>query len=427
MPAKNFARYGFMDHTLSFPSGALSRSLRVFFICLLLSALTSHAEPVKTDLSIQKIHEKALRKEPIRVVFFGGSLTWGANASNPQTTSYRGLMMRWLQDQYPGTPFIFHDAAIGGTGSQLGLFRMERDVLSQKPDLVFLDFTVNDGFDDTDLQPLATYERIVRELLARNIMVVPVFMMFKWHAEKPDAPLPARMLAHLKLMEAYNLPYADTLATVWAAVKKGAKPEDLWPFDGAHPGDGGYQLFFEAVRDRFEKGTTESEVVLIPEETVYPDLYPKFTRRVLVDHPLPEGWTREKTYRTSLWFDGMSSRWMGDVACAPATNKPGALEVEFEGSMVGIFGERNGLAPAIKVWVDDVLIKDPKADAGVDTWAMDTSKFSAPKKGSGNLFGWTLLAKDLADGKHILRIEPQWEGANPDAELRIESVCSAGR
>lgn len=36
------------------------------------------------------------------------------------------------------------DAAIGGTGSQLGAFRLKRDVSRFHPDLVFLDFTVND-------------------------------------------------------------------------------------------------------------------------------------------------------------------------------------------------------------------------------------------------------------------------------------------
>ena len=92
------------------------------------------------------------------VVFFGGSLTWGANASDPQRTSYRALMGDYLRAKYPKTPFVFHDAAIGGTGSKLGMFRLERDVLSRKPDLVFLDFSANDDQVGTDIQTLASYE-----------------------------------------------------------------------------------------------------------------------------------------------------------------------------------------------------------------------------------------------------------------------------
>jgi hypothetical protein len=321
----------------------------------------------------------------------------------------------------------FHDATIGGTGSQLGMFRLERDVLSPKPDLVFLDFTVNDGAEDTDIQSLASYERIVRELIANKAMVMPVLMMFRQHAEKPDAALPPRHLAHLKLADAYHLPAANTVPYVRGLVRKGTGIHTLWPFDAAHPDDPGYRLFFEAVRDRYEQALLESATVKIPEETVFEDLYPKRTRSILVDKLLPEGWTRQKTYRTSLWFDGLASRWMGDVACASATNKPVALEVGFEGSMVGFFGERNGLTPPVKIWIDGKPIPAPAAKEGDFLWPMNTSRFAPPRKGSGNLFLWQVLARDLPDGKHKLRIEPVWEGADNDAELRIESICSAGR
>ncbi|MBE2205333.1 MAG: SGNH/GDSL hydrolase family protein [Chthoniobacterales bacterium] len=382
---------------------------------------------MSSDLSLKRFHEKALRREPVSVVFLGGSLTWGANASDPQTTSYRGLMMDWLRKKYPQTPMAFHDAAIGGTGSQLAMFRLDRDVFPHKPDLVFLDFTVNDGADVTDPQTLASYERVVRELLGRNTMVFPVLMMFRWHAEKPDAPLPPRHEAHQALARAYQLPFANTIPLVVAKLRDGIDLKTLWPFDGAHPDDPGYRLFFEAVRDVYEKAQSEEATVRVPEKPVFEDRYSRVTRRVLVEGALPEGWTREKTYRTALWFDGQASRWMGDVACASAAKKSGPLEVEFEGSMVGVFGERNGLAPAIRVWIDGRPVAPPKAKEGDVLWPMDTSRFAPPRKGSGNLFGWQVLANDLAEGRHTLRIEPVWEGADKDAELRIESICSAGR
>ncbi|MFA6293503.1 MAG: SGNH/GDSL hydrolase family protein, partial [Victivallales bacterium] len=102
--------------------------------------------------SFAEFDRKAKAGENLSVVFFGGSLTWGANASDPLKTSFRGLMGKYLTEKYPKAHFSFHDAAIGGTGSDLGLFRLERDVLSKKPDLVFLDFTVNDGYDQKDVE-----------------------------------------------------------------------------------------------------------------------------------------------------------------------------------------------------------------------------------------------------------------------------------
>src|SRR5271156_3467883 len=96
----------------------------------------------------------------LNVVFLGGSLTWGARATDPQHTSYRALVGTKLRKLYPKAQFWFWDAAIGGTGSQLAVFRLERDVLARKPDLVFLDFTINDGpFEVTDSK-LASYESL---------------------------------------------------------------------------------------------------------------------------------------------------------------------------------------------------------------------------------------------------------------------------
>lgn len=371
---------------------------------------------------------RAERSEPLSVVFLGGSLTFGANASDPGTTSYRGLMMRYLQAHYPRTPITFHDAAIGGTGSQLALFRLERDVLPHKPDLVLLDFTVNDGADDTDVQTLASHERLLRELLAHDAAVLPVLMLFQWHAENPDAPVPPRHQAHARLAAAYGLPVADVLAHVRARVKAGVSTKELWtiPKDGAHPGDEGYREFFEGVRLAFERAVQDPAPARIPAETVFPDLYPKRVRTPLID-ALPVGWARGKTYRTSLWFDGLSSRWMDDVAVASAAQKSPALEVEFTGSMVGIFGERNGLTPPIRVWIDGKPVRPPKAREGEDTWKLNTAAFAPPQHGSGQLFLWQPLARDLPEGRHTLRIEPIWEGAAPETELRIESICSAGR
>ncbi len=411
------------------PADTRSRMIRLLFaFCCLVTVLPAvHADPMSAHTpTVARFAARAEQREPLSVVFLGGSLTWGANASDPGTTSYRGLMMRYLREKYPRTPITFHDAAIGGTGSQLGLFRLERDVFLQKPDLVFLDFTVNDGSDDTDPQTLASYERIVRELLARDCSIMPVLMLFKWHAEKPGAPLPPRHQAHLKLAAAYGLPVANILEHVRALVASGVKPADLWTLgnDGAHPGDEGYRAFFDAVRHRYEQAAALPSAASIPPQPVFDDLYPKRTRRLLTD-ALPAGWVRAHTYRTSLWFDGLSSRWMGDVGLATAKNQPAALEVEFEGSLVGFFGERNGLTPPIRVWIDGQPVRAPKSKD--DTWKLDTSAFAPPHPGSGNLFIWQPLANNLPDGRHTLRIEPVWDDAASGAELRIESICSAGR
>ena len=90
---------------------------------------------MKKTVSVADIMEKARKGETLSVVFFGGSLTWGANSSNPNVTSWRGRTMQMLQKRYPQAHWTFTDAAIGGTGSTLGIFRLERDVFRRNPAL----------------------------------------------------------------------------------------------------------------------------------------------------------------------------------------------------------------------------------------------------------------------------------------------------
>jgi lysophospholipase L1-like esterase len=386
-----------------------------------------------TPASLTSFHELAQEGRPLKVAFFGGSLTWGANASDPETTSWRGRMMRWLLAKYPKSQFTFIDAAIGGTGSALALSRIDRDVVPQKPDLVFLDFTVNDDAEGTDEQTLASYERVLRDLLSCGSAVFPVLLCFRHHVMNPGTSIPPRYEAHLKLASAYGLPAAKTLDVLRERLStKEANAAELWSFpnDGAHPGDAGYAAFFEAIREDYERATTKSTIPLIPQATVFADLYPKRSRQVLREGTLPAGWTRQQTYRTAMWFDGLSSRWMGDVASARilAGKGPEPIEVKFRGSMVGIFGERDAISPPFRAWIDGkpILPKTPKEGSG-NLWSVNTARFASTTAGAGRLFLWIPLANDLPDGEHVLRIEPDFTNAHPEAELRIESVCSAGR
>jgi hypothetical protein len=293
---------------------------------------------------------------------------------------------------------------------------------------VFLDFTVDDGAEETDDFKLATYEHILRQLLGSSSAVMPVLMCFKYHFGPAPFTLPPRHQAHLKLAHAYNLPVANVLNYVHEQLLAGkATTDQLWPFDSAHPGDLGYQLFFQSVKDAYESAIAQP-APLIPAQPVFPDLFPHVERHVLVDGKLPEGWERVATYRTSLWFDGLSSRWMGDVAATSSKGAPASpLEVPFRGSLVGLFGERNGITPPFKVWIDGKPIARPKAkpEEG-NTWKIDTSAFGGARPDSTNLFAWTPLSANLQDGDHTLKIEPIFSGATAGAQLRIESICSAG-
>ncbi|MEK0447903.1 MAG: hypothetical protein RL088_171 [Verrucomicrobiota bacterium] len=74
---------------------------------------------------------------PIKVAYLGGSIT--------AAPGWRVQSLEHLQSLAPGAKLSEVHAAIGGTGSDLGVFRLGQDVLSAKPDLLFVEFAVNDG------------------------------------------------------------------------------------------------------------------------------------------------------------------------------------------------------------------------------------------------------------------------------------------
>jgi len=148
----------------------------------------------KPSPSFSEVDQRAQAGESLTVAFLGGSLTWGAQATDPLKTSYRAIVSKDLQARYPEAHFTFVDAAIGGTGSQLAAYRLQRDVLAYEPDLVFLDFTVNDSASQVPTDDrLSSYESLIRRMIQSQIPVVQVIL-----AVKKDI-IPSRLNAHWML------------------------------------------------------------------------------------------------------------------------------------------------------------------------------------------------------------------------------------
>lgn len=80
---------------------------------------------------------KLLAKKDVKIAYLGGSITAAAG--------WRVQSRAWFQGQFPEVTIDEIHAAIGGTGSDLGVFRFRNDVLRHQPDLLFVEFAVNDG------------------------------------------------------------------------------------------------------------------------------------------------------------------------------------------------------------------------------------------------------------------------------------------
>jgi lysophospholipase L1-like esterase len=359
--------------------------------------------------SFSLFDQRAKAGDRLSVVFLGGSLTWGAQATNPQKTSYRALIERRLKEAYPLGRFEFHDAAIGGTGSQLASFRLQRDVLAYDPDLVFLDFTIND---DPYVEPsehrLASYESIIRRLIESGSLVVQVILPAKQDTKSkaPTRPLDQK---HKEIAEAYGVPSADAVKLARERVSAGeTTPDALWdlPEDQTHPGDAGYALYADSVWEAFKMAISEGKVCRLSDHMLNAETYLTTNRFPLASTTaLPKGWKIGKPHREAIAHDFVCSRWMDNLVVAQPEAE--AFKLRVKGTNVLIFGEKTKKSGSFSVRIND---NEPKTYRA--------------KNDEGNMRLVNTIAEGLDPSvEHVIEITPQLA---PGEELRIESLCVAG-
>lgn len=141
-------------------------SLRIVPLLILFSTLSlADARPREPELHPRAglPHLAALTREStgeLRVAYLGGSITAAANGWRTLTTNH-------LRTIFPKLAVVEIDAGLPGTGSNLGACRLGYDVLRHRPDLLFVEFAVN----DTGVPPdriERTIEGIVRQTRRAN-------------------------------------------------------------------------------------------------------------------------------------------------------------------------------------------------------------------------------------------------------------------
>jgi acyl-CoA thioesterase-1 len=109
----------------------------------------------------------------INLVFHGHSVPAGYRANhevNP-LESYPYLLLKKLKEQYPYAVINIIITAIGGESSVKGQTRFEADVLPYKPDVLFIDYALNDRNMGLVLVK-AAWEKMIQDALKHNIKVV---------------------------------------------------------------------------------------------------------------------------------------------------------------------------------------------------------------------------------------------------------------
>lgn len=212
--------------------------------------MTTHQyKNVGGDCMLQNTLYRLTQDRQLRIVYFGGSVTDGTGASNPNKTSYRALVTDWFRRTWPEAEILEVNASIGGTGTGYGMFRCEQDVLAHHPDLVFLAFSDND-WGDTYENVFPQTETIFRKIrrLAPYADIVTVFTTEECiMTDTEQGREYTSRSAQAAASHVYGVPTIDPGVALHAHIlRNGGIYTDFLP-DHGHPNDAGYRVMADCV------------------------------------------------------------------------------------------------------------------------------------------------------------------------------------
>jgi len=340
---------------------------------------------------LSNVFAKARRGEPITLGVIGGSITVGAFATTAQN-SYSGRLLAWWRERFPRCDIKLINAGLGGTGSMYGALRAQKDLLSNLPDFVVVEFAVNDNWTDAE-----AFEGLVRQILDQPNFPAVLLLFMMWEKGGNDQEMQAKVGAH------YRLPMVSFRDALWPEMAAGHLKWSDCIVDDVHPTDAGHAAaarFITTMCDTALNAALAGKSGTI--SPLPPPLYSAAFQHV--------GW-RDATELDPIENQGW--RRVVDDKNVPAWDCPRAAgRVSFDWSGSGIV----------------VVFAEPPGDLRRIQFCIDGAAFQtldALKQPKRQLF---VLARNLAPGRHTVELAcANDEGAsNAAATVRLLGIASIG-
>lgn len=227
---------------------------------------------------LKNLMKRAAKGESLVIGFLGGSITQGSLSSTPKTC-YAYLVYEWWKKSFPNAAFSFVNGGIGGTTSHYGGARAWKDVLCYRPDIVTVDFSVNDDANEFFEE---TYEGTLRRLLAAPSAPAVVVLNNVFYDTGKNA-----QNYHNRIADHYGIPHVSIKDTVYPDVESGKIVRaDITP-DNLHPNDKGHRLVADEICKLLDSIKAEMEEETIAGENIEGKIT-KTEASVLLPAPLTE-------------------------------------------------------------------------------------------------------------------------------------------
>lgn len=307
-------------------------------------------------------------QDKINVVYFGGSITQQFCASK-HSKCYAALSCEWLKNQFGSDRVNYINKAVGGTTSIYGLLRLGRDVIASKPDLLFVEFAVNDtGFDSS-----LYVESILRSLKKLDKIPYVVFL----YTTNSTYTTPSETFE--KIAEYYGIPQISLRDALKEHLDGKDAKECGYLADEVHPLDSGHKVYADTITGCLSKS--------------------EYYKKPLLDKmPLnPSAFELDMRFIPSTMAKAIGS-WeygvirgldVGDKEYSITTKKGDTLEIEFTGNVVAVEHSINKNGGKYDIYLDDELVAQKSTYyGGID----------------GNQLAMEYYNFDLEYGNHTIKI-----------------------
>ena len=199
--------------------------------------------------------EAAENGEKLTMAYLGGSITEGKKYSSP--------FSNYVKSTFANGGFTEVNAGLSGTSSVVGLVRSEENIVSKNPDIVFIEFSVNDH---EDIMYKKSFESVIKKFLdlPNEPAVIILINRAKGGFSSQKQMIPVG--------ENFDVPIISMDTALTKAFNSGFLTTGDYFSDEYHPHDKGGQLIADCLGYFFRKAMkteNRSESYTVPTTTVY--------------------------------------------------------------------------------------------------------------------------------------------------------------
>lgn len=351
----------------------------------------------QADPRLQAVMQRIEAGEPVTMAAVGGSITTGYAAQPPRERGWAALLAKSF-----GPRLKLVNAGVSGTDSAVGVQRLQSQVLDASPDLVIVEFGVNDQWLDPAVRG-SSYEAMLRRLMGAKKPPAVVVLGLTQQGNQPRDAVDIQ----LKLAAHYGIASLDFGRWMQARVDSG---QDRWSAlydEPVHPNATGHQRIALALAETL-RAAARSPAGAMPAlpEPLFGRAH-EFTRLLAGDTLKPyqsRGFERGGT---------VHPEWTGQQPGWTSTADDAEARFLVFGAEVAIFHAESEHYRNLEARVDD------------GPW-VTVQGFVASRKG---YLGWryAVVGRDLEPTAHLLQVRvrrDEWEGSGRPASLL--AVMTAG-